>query len=70
MSNTEILPTNDPAGAQIAALRAFARGGHIPTDEELRELWRVAGGTPPHPDWCAMKEKFLLPLLRTLLVQS
>lgn len=74
----QILPTSDPAGAQIAALRQNVCEGHLPADEQLRDLWRVAGGTlervlqdPRVTDRAAtMPEEFLLLLLRTLFAQS
>jgi hypothetical protein len=72
----ETLPTADPAGARIAALRQDVRSGNLPTDEELRELWRVAGGgfyvaSAERNDCEArMPEEFLLPLLRTMLTQT
>lgn len=63
-----ILPTSDPAGARIAALRGAARNGNLPSDDELRELWRTAGGTEvPNADVLAMDAEFLLPLLRTMI---
>lgn len=44
----------------------------LPTDEELRAIWRAAGGTfhGPHVETGSMSESKLLPFLRSLGAQS
>lgn len=73
MPDTEILPTSDPAGARIFSLRLAYLNGNAPTDEDLRDLWTIAGGVTGNAGvnvpagMLAMQEDLLLPLLRTLL---
>jgi hypothetical protein len=73
MPDTEILPTSDPAGARIAALRQAYVAGNAPTDEDLLDLWHVAGGVRGNggvnipTGMLAMQEDLLLPMLRTML---
>lgn len=76
MARELVLPSSDPAGALVIALRQYVLDGTLPTDEELRDLWRVAGGgihtasAERHDPEARMPEEFLLPLLRTMLAQK
>lgn len=68
--DTEILPRSDPAGAKIFTMRNDVRNGNMPTDEELRDLWRTAGGTLDAPTFvdgvATMRIDLLFPMLRTM----